>query len=48
MGNEENIEAVEKWVNLEDVATYLSVSKDTYPGLDQSRKDTILQSRKDV
>ena len=29
MGNEENIEAVEKWVNLEDVATYLSVSKDT-------------------
>ena len=29
MGNEENIEAVEKWVNLEDLATYLSVSKDT-------------------
>ena len=29
MGNEENIEAVEKWVNLEDVAAYLSVSKDT-------------------
>lgn len=38
MNNKANCETFEKWVNLEDVASYLSVSKDTIRAWIKSNK----------